>query len=1403
MAYGGLRNLGASCFLNSGIQALASVPGFATAIHEGADPVEQALSKVFDTMMAEGTCTPLPMTDLFYHNRQEDSAEFVVNVLASCTSSRKLFEGKEEPRFRCQHCDYSRPLAVDPFITLQLPLLAPHPLRSVQAAIDSYITAEHVQENVEDWCCLNSDCLEAGRAEDAPMHQTRVVSWPDRLVLCLKRWDVHHGLLRHDVRCEKMIAVHGHAYMLDSIIVHLGAEACSGHYIAYRRSQDGFARMNDSHQEQVQCPGESFACKPEEKVYMVMYSKLAAAPRGTKRPAINLDDDSTPNAFMDQNASTALETNNSDPEPDTDSDVVMVHSIHRPDHAESHNDERNIRPPAIDLDEDTEATDSDVVMVQDAHEPEPDPASEAASPKRLKTFRNFTPAEREQIAHILASTKTFEDALKQLATEVVRLTTKDTTSPTHMSRRLLKSWHTDPGKATKAVASCNRNDVSCKNTSPEAPRQSGAHNVDRMTAGTARARLAADERKTVANALQISKTTQDLVQALSQSLPGFSSTDRNARHFIPRSTLGYWLGKKNWFANQPFEDAPANWESEQKLEFAVAGELPACRSLPVLAESDLNGLWLQNGSWTFCPRCGRHRARSAKFPLAANHSPVVPCHPACDPDALLLLAPPQQNLTVVNKLQGYITPALKHWQSWTEYIAGGQLPLTRILPKEELHNLAVVDIKIDFRSRRGGSAEVTSKQKRTVVRCRWRSTSLMTLQRGDVAARTFQWLLDNNSTYAGYVVRHHQMTINQKKAPDWREIPTAELLLNSPGIEVAARPWLYPVASYGDSDISQRLQSLRWTSGSQKPSVRAAFLRKLLSRCVDYKQDFALHCLLYDIVMAKTISSVLNIAIQKNATPERICSDMDTFEGYWLQQLRKMEDICRQEYEKSEDMVKALPNVFFTVAPAEWKYLLPKGLFHEDSLSNQQLLLTLHLHNTLAGLLEAHILKDGFSLAQIGLARVRQWSMRFEFQARGTLHVHVVLWADLQENWAPEHLNGRSNTDKTSAFLRLLEETFKCRADVQCGDGSHVLLKYVAGYLAKASDALQFQAKQARAEGEQASHWRQTYRLLSKRSPMEQEITMEFAGLAMVKHSFSGIEMFAPQPGSKAQNFARHHYDVYQHYMKQPADVFGAAQDMNFIQWLRKFRLASSDPKEYKILARNQAGPAAGKACGVAMAFPFELLDLFIGAWACTCMPNMLEVRLAPDTPTADMYPAGHHQEWLRRRSFQAPDGCRCLKTVLCLDEFQADNSVPETFNPDVGKLLSMIEPELNFRGIGQDRISTFKARLHACTLLLKKVARQEEDPAVWSARRPASSPARQWSSQQLEVLERIQQGLNISDAAEQVGQRVLQVSGGPGTGKTEVIIEATRRALEDDCRVLIVGPIGLLVSMYRPALHA
>ena len=77
-----------------------------------------------------------------------------------------------------------------------------------------------------------------------------------------------------------------------------------------------------------------------------------------------------------------------------------------------------------------------------------------------------------------------------------------------------------------------------------------------------------------------------------------------------------------------------------------------------------------------------------------------------------------------------------------------------------------------------------------------------------------------------------------------------------------------------------------------------------------------------------------------------------------------------------------------------------------------------------------------------------------------------------------------------------------------------------------------------------------------------------------------------------------------------------------------------------------------------------------------------------------------------------------------------------------------------------------------------------EEDAGLWNARRVPHLPARQWSTEQETVLNYIRKGTCVSDAAEtEAGSRILQVSGGPGAGKTEVVIAAAKAALDDSSR--------------------
>ena len=1340
-----MANLGASCFINAGLQALLALPDLELA---GETETERALKAVADMAQnSTGTFTPKPLTDRFYNRRQEDCSEFLLNLLLECPGASQQFKGIEEPFLQCTCCDYQYALRPETFLSLQASLQDVQPLRCMQSVLDHYVNKELIQDDIIDWVCLSEACLNAGTATNAPRRKTRITAWPRTLMVTLKRW-TNSGLLDHPVCCNRQLVVGDCRYFLKAVVTHIGATASSGHYIAYRPNNMGFEKYDDSRLSQVTNCGDYIVSSSEEKVYLLMYSQIPAptSPRlpPVKRPAVDLDDseteDSTPTEPWPPRPKSGITT--------------------------------------IDLSDDEPKAAAQEDAITENNEDTKNEGNESGSKAktRLQNFHNYSEEERAFIVYALGKSDSLAEAMKMIAGELKNFTTKTKQSEYFLHRSTLQNWFKNPQFAQKALHTA----AQAAAPKPQRP----------YSRKPARASL-------FANLTPEKKTRLGEALAAGGNLDAVAEAPReeSSEQAVPPTTLSRWNSSDNF--RQWVTSAPS-WSEEYNRNFGVMMLVPKQRPARPSASENPSSLWLQKGSWTFCELCGHRqpRTKTQRWSLT-NLFPRNPCRPCCSQAAQALLAPPPKDLPSTH-FRIYPVPQGSEWHSWSAAIGKQHLPLTEVLAKVELENLAVVRIHVDYRSRRGGNAEITSKQKRSLTRCRWAPASLLKAHRGDLAARAFTWLLQNNDSYRAWIHQHAAL-IQENKLQDSRDLPTAELLLRSPGIEVAARPWLYPLPSMADTNIQERLLPLGWTHARSKPSIRASFMHKVLSRCADYSKDFPLQCLLYDICMARTISAVQAIAEQNKMSPEKVASDMDTFEEYWHQQLRKMEDICRVEFERTASMDAALPSVFFTVAPAEWRYLLHEGLFEEGSLADQQQKITLHLYHTLQTLLEFHIFKDGESLKRIGVAKVRQWSFRFEFQSRGTLHLHAVLWADLLPGSA-ESMSGRSGTEKSSEFVRLLEELFSSRADVQAGDGTHNLLRYVAGYVSKASDALQFSREQAHRAGTptDTSKWRQTYRLLCKKSPMEQEMVMEFAGLPMVRHSFSGHAIYAPIPGSAARNSSRNQYLVYQHYLKEQKDGLGNTRDLSYMEWLRRYRVV--DANEHTVAKRNLAGPATGCDCGVAMTFPFELLDIFIGAWAATFLKEMPEYRLLPDTSKdKENYGASHNNERVRRSSFVAPEGCKHLKAVLSLNEFQLPNENPTEFHPDIGKLLSEIELDLILRGLGGDRIATFKARMHACTLLLLDVRNGFEDPALWSAKQISAAPSRVWSEEQQLVLEHIKAGTTISDAATMEGSnRILQVAGGPGTGKTEVVIAAVRQALEDNCRVLIAGPIGLLVSMYR-----
>ena len=108
------------------------------------------------------------------------------------------------------------------------------------------------------------------------------------------------------------------------------------------------------------------------------------------------------------------------------------------------------------------------------------------------------------------------------------------------------------------------------------------------------------------------------------------------------------------------------------------------------------------------------------------------------------------------------------------------------------------------------------------------------------------WLMEHNETCRAYTIQHRSVRHNADIAVSWRATLTDELLMNMLVVEVAARPWLYPRAADGDTDSKARLVALDLLTEKQTPSLNVGFMRKLLSRCASYEEDFIICCILHD-----------------------------------------------------------------------------------------------------------------------------------------------------------------------------------------------------------------------------------------------------------------------------------------------------------------------------------------------------------------------------------------------------------------------------------------------------------------------------------------------------------------------------------------------------------------------------
>ncbi len=321
-------------------------------------------------------------------------------------------------------------------------------------------------------------------------------------------------------------------------------------------------------------------------------------------------------------------------------------------------------------------------------------------------------------------------------------------------------------------------------------------------------------------------------------------------------------------------------------------------------------------------------------------------------------------------------------------------------------------------------------------------------------------------------------------------------------------------------------------------------------------------------------------------------------------------------------------------------------------------------------------------------------------------------------------------------------------------------------------------------------------------------MTMEFATKPMIIASFRGLHVYAPLPRNMANTSAENMNSgriLYKCYLERdlseditmPCGTSRRSCTMAYIQWAR----AKKYHKGHVVDSKPSKGVGSSKdMLALAVRFPFELLDNFVGAWCAMFIPH------AKDSEQLNQAIQRGDPVVLDRGLWPCPDaaiGTRYLKAALTAIGAPLDDQ------GDSHGLLPEIVKDMVLRGLPTSRIKTFVSRLRACKLLMDhidgiadaRIRRRIIDS--WTLKHASRIENLVWSPEQNMVLEAVAGGVTVADANVSPHSRMLLVTGGPGTGKTSVIMQCAIAAAEAGCKVLIACPIGALVSVYRSNLPA
>ena len=414
------------------------------------------------------------------------------------------------------------------------------------------------------------------------------------------------------------------------------------------------------------------------------------------------------------------------------------------------------------------------------------------------------------------------------------------------------------------------------------------------------------------------------------------------------------------------------------------------------------------------------------------------------------------------------------------------------------------------------------------------------------------------------------------------------------GVECALWPALYFRTSLCESVLEGQ---------NNRASGKISYMHKVLSPVVDFAINYDILQYQYDRWLFKTITGTVNASKASGCSPNRSLENKSFSKTFWQHQHLFLIDAVHQY---------GFPSLFITISPYEWTFPFPpfiqeiRNTYGKDT-TEVAVLETIHIAHVLEQLVRGYLTGGnsnrwrGHVLSNVNdpaSKNVKTFFYRFEFQQRGTLHLHILVWLDdvcsiradvmhasvpwenahdafLVANTQKSHksslplkngpdafitdANGNSTLEfhyteddaqrNIRAYITTLLGSLKCRTDVQLADGKAMLLKYVSSYVTKMHESATSEDLYCKdVAGYQAAH-----SFLRTVTPLEPEMVFQLSNIKVCWTDKMTILFRPPFPDQTTT------HKMYNMYLQRPR----AEDHQSLLQWLRCHQTSTSKPKPY------------------------------------------------------------------------------------------------------------------------------------------------------------------------------------------------------------------------------------------------